>query len=136
MTCFRGPPVIAGVPAGVGRPPLNGVAPAGAGRPPVNEGTTGAARSSETALLIAMQAQMRAMSRAINRLVHEGTAAAAATARPSEAGEALWEHRVTHRLAWSARGVLADDEALWAPRRPLAHMLEDAAKVLQPRAAS
>jgi hypothetical protein len=56
-----GPPVIGGVSAGVSRPPANGVALAGSDRPPVNGGAASAARSSEIAVLIAVQVQMRAM---------------------------------------------------------------------------
>jgi hypothetical protein len=66
--------------------------------------------------LIVMQTQVRAMLSVATRLVRKKTAATAAAARPSAAGEALWEHR----QAWNARGGLADGEAVWAPRRPLA----------------
>jgi hypothetical protein len=68
-------------------------------------------RSSDIAVLMAMQTQMRVMLRAANRLVQEKTAATAAAARQSAAGEAFRGHRP----AWNARGVLADGEALWAP---------------------
>jgi hypothetical protein len=77
-----------------------------------------------------MLTQMRVMLRALNRLVHEKTAATAAVARRSAAGEALREHRPT----WNARGVLADGAAKWAPLRPLAPMPKDSAKALQQRA--
>jgi hypothetical protein len=77
-----------------------------------------------------MQKQMRVMLRTLNRLVHEKTAATAAAASRSAAGEPLWEHRPT----WNARGVLADGEAVWAPLSPLAPMLRDSAKTFQPRA--
>jgi hypothetical protein len=68
-------------------------------------------RSSDIAVLMVMQTQIRVMLRAANRLVHEKTAATAAAARRSAAGEAFRGHRP----AWNARGVLADGEALWAP---------------------
>ena len=87
-------------------------------------------RSSDTAVLMVMLTQMRVMLRALNRLVHEKTAATAAVARRSAAGEALREHRPT----WNAWGVLADGEAKWAPLRPLAPMPKDSAKALQQRA--
>jgi len=77
-----------------------------------------------------MQKQMRVMLRTLNRLVHEKTAATAAAASRSAAGEPFWEHRPT----WNARGVLADGEAVWAPLSPLAPMLRDSAKTFQPRA--
>ena len=70
------------------------------------------------------------MLRTLNRLVHEKTAATAAAASRSAAGEPFWEHRPT----WNARGVLADGEAVWAPLSPLAPMLRDSAKTFQPRA--
>jgi|AntAceMinimDraft_5_1070358.scaffolds.fasta_scaffold51369_1 hypothetical protein len=81
-------------------------------------------RFSDIVALMAMQAQMRVMLRTLNRLAHEETAATAAAARRSAAGEALREHRPT----WNARGVLADGEEALAPMR------KDAAKALQPRA--
>jgi hypothetical protein len=95
----RGPRVIGGVPAGVGRSPVAGVAAAGAGRSSVNGGApagASAARSSETAVLqnglVAMPALMRAMLRTSSRFVHGKTAATAAAARPSAAGRASREH--------------------------------------------
>jgi hypothetical protein len=98
------------VPAGLNRPPVNGGAPAGAI----------AAWSREISVLqngrIAMQTQMRAMLGVDNRPVHEETAATAAAARPSAAGDAMREHR----LAWNAPGGLADGGAVCGPRRPLA----------------
>jgi hypothetical protein len=54
---------------------------AGAGRPPVNGG--------DIAVLMAMQTQMRVMMRTLNRFVHEKTAATAAAASRSAAGEVL-----------------------------------------------
>jgi hypothetical protein len=89
----RGPQVIGRVPAGVSRPSVNGVAPTGTGRPPVNGRAASDSRSSDTAVLMAVQAQMRVMLRTVNRLVHEGTATTAAAARRSAAGEALRMHR-------------------------------------------
>jgi hypothetical protein len=86
-------PVIWGVPAGVSRPPVSRVAQAGAGQPPVNGEASGDLKSSDAAVLVAMQAQMRGMLRLVNRLVHEKTSATAATAHPSATGEAFWEHR-------------------------------------------
>jgi hypothetical protein len=44
----------------------------------------------------------------VNRLAHKKTAATAAAARRSVAGEAF----LGHRLAWNARGVIADVKAL------------------------
>jgi hypothetical protein len=64
------------------------------------------------------QSKMRELFKTVNRLVREKTAATAAAARRSAAGEALREQR----LAWNARGVLADGEDTWAQRRPLAPM--------------
>jgi hypothetical protein len=112
VTRPHGPPVIGGVPAGMAasergssggrwRLPLNGGAPASAS----------AACSFEISVLqnglIAMKIQVRALLGVANRLVHEKTAATAAAARPSAACEALRDHR----LAWNARGGLADREA-------------------------
>jgi hypothetical protein len=79
--------------------------------------------------LIVMQTQVRAMLAVATRLVQEKTVAAAAAARPRTAGEAFLEHR----LALNARGGLANGEALWASRRPLAPMLADAAEAIQQR---
>jgi hypothetical protein len=81
--------------------------------------------------LIAMQTQARVMLRVANHLVHERTSAPEAAARSSAAGEAFRENR----MAWNARGWLANGGTPWGPRRPLAPMLVDAAEALQPRAA-
>jgi hypothetical protein len=78
-----------------------------------------------------MQKQVRALLIMVTRLVHEKTAATAAAARLSAAGEALREHR----LPRNTRGGLADGEVLWAPQRPLATILADAAETVQPRVA-
>ena len=73
--------------------------------------------------LIVMQRQVRTMLAVASRLARDKTGATAAAARLSSAGEALRENR----LAWNARGGLADGESLRAPRRPLAPMLADVA---------
>jgi predicted phage gp36 major capsid-like protein len=80
--------------------------------------------------LIVMQTQMRKMLAVASRLARDKTGATAAEARPSSAGEALRENR----LAWNARGGLADGEVLRAPWRPLALMLADVALAWQSRA--
>ena len=105
--------------------PVNGGAPAGAS----------AAWSREIPVLrnghIVMQKQVRVMLTMVTRLVHEKTAANAAAARLSAAGEALRELR----LPCNARGGLADGEVLWAPLRPLVTILAVAADAVQPRVA-
>jgi hypothetical protein len=75
---------------------------------------------------MAMQTHIRMMLITVIRLVHDETSATAAEARKSAAGEILRENR----LAWKARGVLADDEAAWAPRRPQSSMRKDTTKAL------
>jgi hypothetical protein len=57
----------------------------------VNEGAAGDSRSSDIVVLMVMQTQMRMMLRTLNRFVHEKTAATAAAAIRSAAGEALRE---------------------------------------------
>jgi|AntAceMinimDraft_5_1070358.scaffolds.fasta_scaffold115031_1 hypothetical protein len=71
------------------------------------------------------------MLRAVKGIVREKTSATPAAARRSAACMALREHR----LAWNARGGLADREAIWRPRGPLAPMLVDEALASKPRAA-
>jgi hypothetical protein len=117
---------------------VNGAAPEGVGQPPVNgwaPADAGAAWSSDIPVLqnglIAMQLQLSAMLRMVNRLKHEYTTATAAAARESAACEPLR----AHRLAWKVRGGLADLESPRGLRRPLALMLVDAAVAFQPRVA-
>jgi hypothetical protein len=77
---------------------------------------------------MAKQTRISVLFKTVSRLFHKETVATAAAAHRSAAGKALREHRLT----WNAPGVLADGEALWAPRKPLASMPKDTAKAFQP----